>query len=214
MPSGQSAWTLSSARAIAINSASDLTGLLMTTFPPGFPWFDAFSSREPESTSLENAIVALGCRFGGRLSRGQSQRHLAAPCGLLRLFADMFGEYPNGISPNARRFVEYIGREALDGVPQGQKLRLPGDALRALDAGQFVHRGVADLALDRLAVVLVQHRKFERQPLVIVAHDSVPDQPHPEGSSAAAGSPSRVGSNILQRRQQSANPPSPARRPT
>src|ERR1700716_2293361 len=99
----------------------------------------------------------------------------------------MLGEYPNGISPNARRFVEYIGREALDGVPQGQKLRLPGDALRALDAGQFVHRGVADLALDRLAFVLVQHRKLERQPLVIVAHDFVLDQRHRSTSSHAAG---------------------------
>src|SRR5260221_3074209 len=99
----------------------------------------------------------------------------------------MLGKDPNGISPDPRRFVEYVGGEALDGIPHGQELRLPGDALRALDAGQLVHRSVADLALDRLAVVFAQHRELERQPLVIVAHDSVPDQRHRSASAHAAG---------------------------
>ena len=42
------------------------------------------------------------------------------------LFADMFGENPHRIAFEAGRLVIDVGGDALDGIPQGQKLRLPG----------------------------------------------------------------------------------------
>src|SRR6266545_712497 len=123
IPSGQSAWTFSSALANAMSSASVLTGLLMVTAPPGgSSWF-----------------MGTGCRFGRHLSRGPMARYLAAPLrfnprfeqGIGRarsasaaasrepLFPDMLGENSNDMAFNGRSRVEHIGCDALDGIPQG-----------------------------------------------------------------------------------------------
>src|SRR5882757_10741851 len=56
MPSGQSAWTFNSALAIAMSSASVLTGLLMKRLPPAMI-----------------LVLNAGCRFGRRLSRAESE---------------------------------------------------------------------------------------------------------------------------------------------
>ena len=79
----------------------------------------------------------------------------------------MLGEYPDDLAFDARPFVENIGCDALDGIPQRQELRLPCDALRALYASEFVHGGITDLALDRIGVV--QHGEPERQAFVVVS---------------------------------------------
>ena len=50
------------------------------------------------------------------------------------------------------------------------------DALGTLHAFEFVHRGIADLAFDRL--VVVQHGEPEREALVVVSNNSVPGQRH------------------------------------
>ena len=68
---------------------------------------------------------------------------------------------------HAGAFVEHVGCNALDGITQRQKLRLSCDAFRTLDARKFVHRGIADLALDRLVGVL--HGEPERQAFVVVS---------------------------------------------
>ena len=64
----------------------------------------------------------------------------------------------------------------LDSVAMGHKLRLPGDAWRAFCLGQFIHRGITDLPLDRFAVV--HHRKCERQSIVVVSQNLATDQRH------------------------------------
>jgi hypothetical protein len=55
-------------------------------------------------------------------------------------------------------------------------LCLPRDAGRAPDAGKLVHRRVADLALDRVAVVL--HREPERQAFGVVSNNFATRQRH------------------------------------
>src|SRR5882757_7197821 len=154
IPSGQSAWTFNSARAIAISSASVLAGLLMVALPG-----DVFG------------VMRTGCRFAGLLSSGPRRDALPR-----LLFRDVLGEDPHHIALHGRRGVEHVGGDAFDGIAQGHELRLPGEALGALDAGEFVHGGVADLAVDRLVAIL--HGELERQTFVVVSYNASPGQRH------------------------------------
>src|SRR5918995_399117 len=93
-----------------------------------------------------------------------------------RLFSDVLGEYPDDIALHDRCRVEHVGCDALDGISQRHKLRLPGQAFGPLDAGKLVHGGVTDLAFDGL--VPIQHGELERQSLVVVSYNSAPGQRH------------------------------------
>jgi hypothetical protein len=73
---------------------------------------------------------------------------------------NMLREYANNVPFDARGFTVQVGGYSLDSVAMGHKLRLPCDAWRTLRLCKLIHRGIADLALDRFAVV--HHRKCER----------------------------------------------------
>src|ERR1700754_2472588 len=78
----------------------------------------------------------------------------------------VLGEYPEHRALDGQRLVFIEPRcELLDGVAMGQEQRLPGALVGAPGADQFVHRGVADPAFDR--IFPVQHHKSERQAFVI-----------------------------------------------
>src|SRR3954451_13120301 len=122
MPSVQSRWTFNAAFAIAISSASVLAGLLMRRLPP-------------ERSSL----ILCGQVAGSEaVCRGDN-----AP-----LSRDVLGEDPHHVALDGRRRIEHVGGDALDRVAQRRDLRLPCKAFSSLDAGQFIHRSVADLAFD------------------------------------------------------------------
>jgi hypothetical protein len=113
---------------------------------------------------------------------------MGAPRSRPPLDPNMLCEYPNNVSFHARGLIEQVGGYSFDGVAIGQKLRLPRDALRTSYPCEIVHRGVADLTLDRFAIV--QHRKCERQPLVVVSHNLATRQrhrnPHPRNSASGS----------------------------
>src|ERR1700710_456845 len=73
-------------------------------------------------------------------------------------------------------FVEKTGCNALDLVAELQKLRLSFGGSRSFYSGKFIHRCAADLAVDRS--LGVPHRKFECQPVVVVAYDLAALQRH------------------------------------
>src|SRR5260370_21674898 len=98
------------------------------------------------------------------------------PANVSGLFLDMLGEYPDHRAFDGRAGVEQIGCDALDGIPQSQKLRLPRNARRTPDAGELVHRRVADLAVD--GVVAVLHRKSERQAFGVISDNFATRQRH------------------------------------
>jgi hypothetical protein len=83
--------------------------------------------------------------------------------------SDMLGEYPDDGAFDDRARIEQVGSNLLDGVPVGQKLRLPGAAFGTLLTHEFVHRRVADATLDRL--ISVHHEKRESQSFEIVSND-------------------------------------------
>src|SRR5215218_11146116 len=72
------------------------------------------------------------------------------PAAIGALFPDVFCKYPDDVALHGRRSVKHVGSDALNVIAQAHELRLPRKVLGALDAGQFVHRGVTDLAVDRL----------------------------------------------------------------
>src|SRR5882757_5035583 len=57
-----------------------------------------------------------------------------------------------------------------------QKLLLSRRAWRPSHAGKLIHRGIADLTVDGLAVV--QHRKSVRQSFVVIPNDATTRQRH------------------------------------
>jgi len=85
-----------------------------------------------------------------------------------RLFQNMLREYANHWAPDSSGAIEKIGREAFYRFAVRQKLSLSNCARRAFRPYKFVHRGVADLTIDRLD--RVQHCKFERQPFVVITN--------------------------------------------
>jgi hypothetical protein len=93
----------------------------------------------------------------------------------------MLGEDANDVSLEARRFIVQVGGYLLDRIAMGDKLCLPRDAGRTLGACQFIHRGIADLALHRFAIL--HHRECKRQALVVVSDDLATherhENPHP-----------------------------------
>ena len=88
----------------------------------------------------------------------------------------MLREDAHNIPPETRGLIVQVGSDSFDGVAMGHELGLPRDAWCALGPCHRIHRGIADLALHRLAVV--HHRKCERQPLVIVPDDLATRQRH------------------------------------
>jgi hypothetical protein len=89
---------------------------------------------------------------------------------------NMLGEDANDVPLEAGRIIVQVGGYLLDRIAVRQKLRLPCDARRALCVCQFIHSGIADLALHRLAIV--RHRKCERQSLVVVSYDLATHERH------------------------------------
>jgi hypothetical protein len=89
---------------------------------------------------------------------------------------NMLREDANHEALETRGFVVQVGGNSLDRFAMGQKLGLPRHAGRPLDPCQLVHRGIADPALHRLAIV--HHREGERQPLAIVPANLATRQRH------------------------------------
>ena len=110
---------------------------------------------------------------GFRFFEGACQEPVAESRG-----GDMLGENPHHSALHGPGFVEQPGRNLLDGVAMLEKLPLSRRARRASHARKLIHRGIADLAVDRLAVV--QHGKSERQAFVVVAHNATTCQRHQE----------------------------------
>jgi hypothetical protein len=88
----------------------------------------------------------------------------------------MLREDPDNGAFDGLGVVEQVGRYSLDGIALFQKLGLSCGAWRTSYACKLIHRGVADLTFDRFAVV--QHRKSERQSLVVISHNPAPRQWH------------------------------------
>src|ERR1700730_2377643 len=90
----------------------------------------------------------------------------------------MLGENPHHGALHGSAVVEQSGRNSLNGVAMLEKQRLSRSAWRTSHAGQFIHRGIADLAFDRFAVV--QHGESERQPFVVISYNATARQRHPQ----------------------------------
>src|ERR1700730_5448119 len=90
----------------------------------------------------------------------------------------MFRKYPNNGPLHGPAAVEQSRCNLLDGVAMLQKQRLSRGARRTAHAGQFIHRGIADLAVDRFAVV--QHGESECQPFIVIPYNATARQRHPE----------------------------------
>jgi hypothetical protein len=63
-----------------------------------------------------------------------------------------------------------------DDVPVTEELCLPRDAQRAGGTGELIHGGVADLTFND--GVTIEHRKPERQALVVVPQNLAPSERH------------------------------------
>ncbi len=74
-------------------------------------------------------------------------------------------------------FVEEIRRNALDFIPELQKLRLSFRRNSAFATGQLIQRRAADLAMNRLPLG-VRHRKIERHPVCVIANNPAALQYH------------------------------------
>jgi hypothetical protein len=96
----------------------------------------------------------------------------------------MLREDTNNRAGDGADGVEKIGREFLYRFAMRQKLSLSNRVQRALCSHKFVHRGVADLTIDRF--VAIQHRKFEREPFVVITNYSALRQRHREALSPLA----------------------------
>ena len=76
-----------------------------------------------------------------------------------------------------RHSVKKFRRNALDPVPQVQKLSFSFSRQHASGAGKMIYRRAADLAVDDLGLV-IHHREFERHPIGVVADDIAPRERH------------------------------------
>ena len=72
--------------------------------------------------------------------------------------------------------IEEIRRNALDRIPQAQKLRFSVSGHRTFGASKLVHRRAADLTVDDLG--LVHHHEFEGHPAGVVTYRSAPFERH------------------------------------
>jgi hypothetical protein len=88
----------------------------------------------------------------------------------------MFGKYAQHGTLEGRLFVEHHRCNVLDALAKARELRFPVDRLRPFTASKVVHSRTADLTLNRL--IAIQHRKFERHPLAVVAQGLSPRQQH------------------------------------
>lgn len=88
----------------------------------------------------------------------------------------MFGKYAQHGALEDRLLVEHRGCNVLDAPAKAQELRFPVDRLRPFAASKVVHSRTADLTFNRL--IAIQHRKFERHPLAVVAQGLSPRQQH------------------------------------
>src|SRR3954468_21909513 len=194
MPSGQSAWTFNSARAIAMSSASVLAGFFLVTassrrlFACRLPLLrPSVEGGRNDAPSQCSELLRRACRprFRNDPQRnGVVRTRLRAgrePLGWRwRRLLNVLCEYPDDAAFDDGHLVEHVGCNALDGIPQRQELRLPGHAFCSFGAGQFVHRGIADLALDHIGGV--QHGEPERQAFGVMPNNSVPGQRHQRAS--------------------------------
>src|SRR5258708_23823982 len=94
-----------------------------------------------------------------------------------RLLQNMLREDANNRARDRSGGVEKLGREALYPFAMRRKLSLSNRVRRALCSYELVHRGIADLTIDRF--VGIQHRKFERQPFLVITNYPAPRQRHP-----------------------------------
>jgi hypothetical protein len=85
----------------------------------------------------------------------------------------MLGKYPYNVSWGPWCFVEKTGRDTLDRISEGKKLRKPDAVVGAFHSREVVQRNIADLTLHDPLVV--QHGKSESQPFRIVSRDLVTD---------------------------------------
>jgi hypothetical protein len=95
----------------------------------------------------------------------------------------VFGEYPYDGAFDGWGGIEQVGCYLLDRIALCQELRLPRDAFSTPGSFKCVHGGIADLALNGLAVV--QHVKGERQPFGVVSYNLATRQRHRNFSSKA-----------------------------
>ena len=116
----------------------------------------------------KKAQTAGGVRLREKADGGYPGKAAVATIASASL-SDMLGEDPDDGTFDDRAGIEQVGSNLLDGVPVGQKLRLPGTAFGTLLTHEFVHRRVADATLDRL--VSVHHEKRESQSFEIVSND-------------------------------------------
>src|ERR1700737_1954376 len=73
-------------------------------------------------------------------------------------------------------FVEEIRRNALDRIPQVQKLRFSVSGHRTFGASKLVYRRAADLTVDDLGIVF--HRELEGHSTGVVTYYSAPLERH------------------------------------
>src|SRR3981081_393061 len=98
----------------------------------------------------------------------------------------MLGEDPHHGALHGSAVVEQFGRNSLNGFAMVEKQRLSRSAWRTSHAGQLIHRGIADLAVDRFAVV--QHGESECQPFVVIPYNAAARQRHPKPPLASSPS--------------------------
>src|ERR1700722_15292471 len=96
-------------------------------------------------------------------TRGRSSGNTAIP------LTDMMTEDINQPDRAWYTFFEEIRRDALDFIPEFNKLCLSFGGLRSFEAGKFIHCRAADLAVKRLPLG-VSHREFKRHSFSVVAY--------------------------------------------
>src|SRR5260370_14534610 len=85
---------------------------------------------------------------------------------------DMLREDADQPARCRQSFVEEIGGNSLNRIPQVQKLRFSLSVHRTSDTSELVHRSAAYLALDDRDYGPVNLRKFECHPLTVIPYHS------------------------------------------
>jgi hypothetical protein len=102
--------------------------------------------------------------------------YLVGLIGFFRFTIHVFGKYFYDRSTKDWPLVEEPRRSLFNGLSRRKKLSQAGAAFRTPRSREFVQRSVADLT--QYDLVVVQHRKPEGPPFLIVSFDSMANQRH------------------------------------
>src|ERR1700687_221233 len=124
------------------------------------------------------SALRSGLHFNPLISRSKRGGSLGVVRDLLRArrTSNMLREDPDDRASNHGAFIAGVGRTSFNRFAQAQELGLSLGRPRPSLARELVNSDAANFTLDRLA--LVQHGKFEGNPLHIVTQNPAPHERH------------------------------------